>query len=341
MSDLGGVARHVLDVAGHGLPGWDVVFLCPPGPLADRLREQDVEVVVAPFGPEHGLRASVRTMRSVLRRLRPAVVHAHLSYADVVAALVKPRGSVLVTTEHGIAADDAVYHGTTGRARVMALVHRARLRRVDVVLAVSRATAQAMKSKWGAGRVSVVRNGIDRPATDPAPGSAPASGLRLLSLARLAPEKRLPDLIDAFALVAADHADARLTIAGVGELEGALRRQSAALGLSDRIDLPGFLDPAKAMADHDVVAMLSVWENCSYTLLDAAAHGLGVVASAVGGNPEILPERCLVDADDPRAVAAALVTQARDLAARPGLGAWPDVAEMCTAIAASYSGPAR
>ena len=43
------------------------------------------------------------------------------------------------------------------------------------------------------------------------------------------------------------------------------------------------------MAEHDVLAMLSVWENCSYSLLDAAARGLGVVASDVGGNPEILP----------------------------------------------------
>ena len=53
--------------------------------------------------------------------------------------------------------------------------------------------------------------------------------------------------------------------------------------------MPGFVDPDRAMAEHDVLAMLSVWENCSYALLDAAGRGMGVVASDVGGNPEILP----------------------------------------------------
>ena len=112
----------------------------------------------------------------------------------------------------------------------------------------------------------------------------------MLSLARLAPEKRLPELLRAFALVARDHPDARLTVAGVGELEATLRADAPALGLADRVDFPGFVDADKALADADVVAMLSVWENCSYTLLDAAVAGLGVVASPVGGNPEILPD---------------------------------------------------
>jgi glycogen(starch) synthase len=106
--------------------------------------------------------------------------------------------------------------------------------------------------------------------------------------------------------------------------------------LGDRVDFPGFVDAEKALADADVVAMLSVWENCSYTLLDAAAAGLGVVASAVGGNPEILPARCLVDPTRPAEVAAALVRQGLDTTARPGLPAWADVQDMGAAIADVY-----
>src|SRR5690606_30942038 len=102
-------------------------------------------------------------------------------------------------------------------------------------------------------------------------------------------------------------------------------------------ELPGFVDPEQAMAEHDVLAMLSVWENCSYALLDAAARGLGVVASDVGGNPEILPQASLVDADDSAAVAAALVTQGLDLAARPTLRDWPSVDDMCARIASTYA----
>ncbi len=91
------------------------------------------------------------------------------------------------------------------------------------------------------------------------------------------------------------------------------------------------------MAEHDVLAMLSVWENCSYALLDAAARGMGVVASDVGGNPEILPDTSLVRADDTVAVAAALERQGLDLAVRPGLDDWPGVDDMCAQIATTYA----
>ena len=87
------------------------------------------------------------------------------------------------------------------------------------------------------------------------------------------------------------------------------------------------------MAEHDVLAMMSVWENCSYALLDAAARGMGVVASAVGGNPEILPATLAGGADDATRVAAALADQGLKPEARPGLDGWPSVADMCARIA--------
>ena len=334
VSALAGVARHALDVASAGLPGWDLTFLTPPGPLPGELRDRGVRVVEAPFGPDHGLPASVRSLRAAMAETRPAILHAHLSYADIVAALVKPRGVRLVTTEHGIAADDLVYHLSSRKAAVMARVHRARFHRVDAAIAVSQATAGVMRTKWGVGDVVVIPNGIDRP--EPAP--ARVSGLRILSLARLAPEKRLPALLRAFAVVAAEHPDSRLTVAGVGELEAELKSLAAGLGVADRIAFPGFVDPSAAMAEADVVAMLSIWENSPYTVLDAAAAGLGVVTSPAGGHPEIVPLRCLADPDRPQDVARALVEQGLDLDARPGLPDWPDVASMCRRTAEVYDG---
>lgn len=335
VSNLAGVARHVLDVARTGIPGWRLVFLTPPGELPQALRALGAAVLEEPFGPDHGTRASVASLRHAVRTLRPAVVHSHLSHADVVAALaVGPRGPRLVTTEHGIARDDLVYHRSAAKARAMAAVHTARLRRFDAVVAVSRATADAMQEKWHPRTaVTVIPNGID-PVEVALP---PRDGLRILSLARLAPEKRLPELVDGFAVLHGRRPEARLTIAGTGEEEQALRAHVAARGLDEVVTLPGFADPDAAMAEHDVVAMLSVWENCSYALLDAAAHGLGVVASDVGGNPELLPSRCLVDAEDASAVATALEQQGLARATRPGLQGWPTVADMCARIAEVYA----
>ena len=91
------------------------------------------------------------------------------------------------------------------------------------------------------------------------------------------------------------------------------------------------------MAEHDVLAMLSVWENCSYALLDGLVHGIGVVAAPVGGNPEMLPDRCLVDPADDEATAAALVEQGRVIDARPGPAGWPTVADMAAAIGEVYA----
>jgi glycosyltransferase involved in cell wall biosynthesis len=216
----------------------------------------------------------------------------------------------------------------------MAAAHAARLRRFDAAIAVSRATADAMQAKWRSRTpTTVIPNGIDRGGRV----APPEVGLRVLSLARLAPEKRLDALVDGFAALALARPDATLTLAGTGPLEADLRHQIGTLGLGQRVSLPGFVDPEAAMAEHDVLAMLSVWENCSYALLDAAAAGLGVVASPVGGNPEMLPSACLVEPTDSRGVADALARQGLIPELRPGLTDWPTVAQMVERIAEAYA----
>ncbi len=332
VSDLAGVARHVLDVARVGIPGWHLVFLAPPGELPQALRQLGATVIEQPFGPDHGLRTSRETLRRALRTLQPHVVHSHLSYADIVAALTVGPSSRLVSTEHGIARDDVVYHHSPAKARAMAGVHTARLRRFDAAIGVSQATARAMQEKWHPRpQVTVIPNGVD-----PSPAVARFPGLRILSLARFAPEKRLDALVEGFAHLVREHPDATLTLAGTGAEESAVRRQVERLGLTGSVSLPGFVDPVAAMAAHDVLGMLSVWENCSYALLDAALSGMGVVASDVGGNPEILPASSLVQAGDGAAVARALAAQGLDLVERPHLTDWPSVADMGVGIGDVY-----
>ncbi len=337
VSNLAGVARHALDVAREGIPGWRLAFLAPPGDLPRELRALGADVIEGSFGPDHGLRASSAVLRDVVSRLRPEVVHSHLSYADIVvglaAGLVRGQRPRLVTTEHGIARDDVVYHHSSLKARVMATAHTARLWRLDAAIAVSRATAEAMQDKWHPRReIVVIPNGVD-----PVERASRAPGLRILSLARLAPEKRTTALIEGFARLVHEHPEATLTLAGTGEQEHVLRRQVDRLGLTRSVSLPGFVDPVSAMAEHDVLAMLSIWENCSYALLDAAIAGMGVVASNVGGNPEIVAPTSLVDATDATAVARALAVQGLDVASRPGLDGWPSVAHMCARISDVYA----
>ncbi|WP_114853265.1 glycosyltransferase family 4 protein [Brachybacterium sp. YJGR34] len=341
VAELGGVARHVLDATAAGVPGWRVAVLCPPGPLAERLRERGVPVVVGPVSPADGAAVARSALRRTLRALRADLLHTHLAFADLTgvaaaAGLRSARGARLrvVSTEHGISGVRGLYRSGALEQRALAAAHRARLGRTDRVIAVSASTAGQVAAQWGSReRITVVRNGVDRP--EPAPD--PRAGLRILSLSRLAPEKRIDRVLRAFAEVAAAHPAAHLTLAGTGPEEPALRHLRAALELEDRVSLPGHLEPEQALRAHDVVVQLSAWENLSYTLLDAVAHGLGAVATDVGGTPEILPPRCLVDPEDLPAVAAAMVAQGTSLPARPLPAAQGEsVASMCQGIARVY-----
>ena len=346
--EIGGVARHVLDAARQGIPGYRIVVLCPEGPLAKALRGQGSAVVTGAFGTGAGFAASARTLRHLVRTLGPAVVHTHLAFADVVAAAAlgpsrlagprrRGRGPVLASTEHGIAPDDSVYQSSTPRARVMNLVHGVRLRVTDVKLAVSASTAEVMAAKWGARGVRVVRNGVDAPALrrrfDAARMPGAPGVLRVLSLSRLAPEKNLDVLLEAFARVREQVPEATLEVAGEGPLRSQLEDRARALGVAEAVRFVGFADPIAAMGRADVLAQLSAWENLSYALLDAAAVGLPVVATDVGGNAEVLPVGSLVGSPEPETIARKLMTA--EAGPGPATDGW-DAAQMCAGIAAAY-----
>ena len=326
--DFGGVARHVVDMARAGLPGFNLVVLAPEGKLTERLEELGVTVVKAEFGPNYGFKTSFASLKKAIEQLRPEIVHSHLAYADVVAAAVVnalrirsviKRGTCvpkLLTTEHGIAGNDSVYHGSSWRSKLMETVHRVRLWGTNRAIAVSRSTADQMRSKWGARGVELVYNGVDIPvvAAAVAEKRVPAEGgPRILSLSRLSPEKGIDVLLDAFARLREEYPQAHLEIAGSGDLGEELKAHAKSLNLGDSVTFSGFVNPIEAMGRSDMIVQLSVWENCSYTLLDAKAAGLKTVATAVGGNPEILNADELADRQSPKLTEEVLQAMRRQL----------------------------
>ena len=326
--DFGGVARHVVDMARAGLPGFNLVVLAPEGKLTSRLEELGVTVIKAEFGPNYGFKTSFASLKKAIEQLRPEIVHSHLAYADVVAAAVVnalrirsviKRGTCvpkLLTTEHGIAGNDSVYHGSSWRSKLMETVHRVRLWGTNRAIAVSRSTADQMRSKWGARGVELVYNGVDIPvvAAAVAEKRVPAEGgPRILSLSRLSPEKGIDVLLDAFARLREEYPQAHLEIAGSGDLGEELKAHAKRLNLGDSVTFSGFVNPIEAMGRSDMIVQLSVWENCSYTLLDAKAAGLKTVATAVGGNPEILNADELVDRQSPKLTEEVLQAMRRQL----------------------------
>lgn len=332
VSNLAGVSRHILDVVREGIPGFTVTVAAPSGPLLDELSTLGVDHVSLPLdGPP--TRALAR-LRRVIAEVRPHVVHSHLARADfLVAPASVGMPCRLVSTEHGIAANAQLYNEGRAAAALRLRLHHVRTRRFNALIAVSESTREQMIRAWRPTTpITVILNGVDR-TSQPAPGP----GVRFLSLARLAKEKRIEEAIRAFAEIVEELPDATFTVAGEGPLRDDLVGLAASLGLADRVTFPGHVDAPDALRSHDVLVQLSAWENASYSVLDAVVNGLGVVATPVGGNPEILPEQCLSEADDVPRLRQLLLAQASDVSRRPSIPEeWPTVSEMTSQIADLY-----
>lgn len=309
---MAGVARHLVDLTRVGIPGWDLHLACPDGPLVDAVRANGVTVhVIKNWSVPKG----VTELRSLLKKLKPDIAHSHLAKADILLALASVGLPVtLVTTEHHVPPDRFMFHSTLPKAVAMETVHNIRLRRFSHAIAVSASTKRDMLKWWKTKTpITVILNGVDRQETHREPG------LRFLSLTRLSVEKNVEATLRAFALIMAQEPTAHLTVAGSGPEEQSLKDLAVSLGLNEAVSFPGFVDPEEAMASHDVIMQPSKSDNCSYTLLDAVAARMGVAASPIGGNPEILPSRCIAPFDDDEELARIAIEQAFNLEKRPTL----------------------
>lgn len=332
VSNLAGVARHCLDVARHGLPGYSLAIACPKGPLLDELLALDCRVI--PLDLEQGISASVKQVRSIVQELQPQIVHSHLAKADFLVTLGATSGR-LISTEHHIPEDPLTFHGNQMKAYSRQLAHHVRIRRFSQLIAVSESTSRDMLKYWHpSAPITVVLNGVDRLSERP----SRTPGLRFLSLTRLSQEKNLDMTLRIFAKVRETHPEATLTIGGTGEEEDNLKALAQELALDDSASFVGFVDPIEAMKNHDVLLQPSKADNLSYTLLDAVNYGMGVVASNIGGNGEIVAAQCRVSLGDIDRGAAIALEQAIDLQKRPSLPEnIPSVGEMTSQIVVVYA----
>jgi glycosyltransferase involved in cell wall biosynthesis len=136
----------------------------------------------------------------------------------------------------------------------------------------------------------------------------------VIFVGRLAPEKELGSLIEAFALTAAKVPSARLVLVGDGPLRGSLEKQVADTGLWDRVLFTGMLDPGQALRwlqASDVFALVSSLEGFPVALAEAMAVGLPSVVSDIPANRQLIPEGergLLVTLKDKEAIGAAITT---------------------------------
>lgn len=253
--------------------------------------------------PATGPRSSMAHF-AALYQLRPDVVHVNLctpwaGATGLVAALTLPGARVVRVDQLPLRTTDAI---ELWRTRALSL-------RVDAHVAVGEASARRMEDFYALGRSAVlsIPNCVPDVAGDPGPPPARSDGQIVVgSVGRLNLMKAHDVLLRAIAQV--DRV--RVIVLGEGAQRTALEKLATELGVSDRFELPGWVDNPRAhLPGFDVMALPSRSEGFPLAIVEAMLAARPVVATRVGSVPEAVTDGetgILVDKDDVDGLAAAL-----------------------------------
>jgi len=287
----GGIKSHLLTLlSGLDRTRFEPIVICPPDSSLRRDVEQaECKVIplelVGELNPIKDLKA-VLSLRRILRRVKPDILHIHSTKAGLVgrlaaASLGRPR---IVLTMHSFVFDERV-----GRLKrtMAAWVERRLSRLTDQIIAVSGALRDELVSRMGlsADKIAVIPNGIAFREIRKSGGDGPRVG----TVSRLAPQKGVDNFIRAAALVRKRFPSAGFFIIGDGPFREALEALADELGIRESVEFMGFQpDALPIVATFDVFVLASKWEAFGLTLVEALSQEVPVVAFRVGGIPEIV-----------------------------------------------------
>ncbi|MDB4876556.1 MAG: glycosyltransferase, YqgM-like family [Gemmatimonadetes bacterium] len=301
-----GHSVHVLATVDHG--GAESAVLA-----ALRASGVPVTTIVA---PGRAYLHEWRAVGSALAALQPHVLHTHGYRADLLAGSVARRANVpTVTTLHGFVGGD-------WKLRLYEQLQRRSLRRFDAVVAVSTRMRDELSYRVDAKRFHVIPNAFAPSGTALSKQEARsrlgiADGeFHLGWIGRLSHEKGPDVMIRALASNGAR--DAHLSVIGNGVERQRVEQLVAELGLAQRVTFHGVRQDAGALlAAFDGVVLSSRSEGTPIVLLEAIAAGVPVIATSVGGIPEVVqaPHALVVPPENPAAIAAAIAALESDPAA--------------------------
>lgn len=355
--DFGGLETLVVECINRMPPDkyrHAVVCLTDYTDFSCKIQRPDVTVHALHKPAGLGLQTHLKLFR-LLRQLRPTILHTYnlgtIEYA-LTAALVNVP--IRVHAEHGREASDP-----DGKNRKHNLLRRLLIPLIDRYVPVSADLSHWLKHTVGVpdAKNLLIHNGVDTDRFKPAPDRAaitqltgwPQNCFVIGTVGRIQDVKNHAALVDAFIRLRQLHPDKndllRLAIVGDGPLLPALKQKVQAAGIADLIWLPGARsDIAEIMQIFSVFTLPSIAEGTPVTILEAMATALPVVATQVGGIPEVVVDNdtgMLVAASDTAALAGALASylQQPQLAARHGANGRTRVAQKnsITAMVLAYT----
>ncbi|HJU65731.1 MAG TPA: glycosyltransferase [Gemmatimonadaceae bacterium] len=261
-----------------------------PGPLPPVIAGlQDEGVVVTSLViPGRGYLKERRELRAMCERLHPSVMHSHGYRSDVIGGFAaRAAGVPVVTTVHG-------FTGGDWKNRLYERVQRAAIRRFDAVVAVSRPLADSIAADGvSRARLHLLPNAYDSRARglsrkDARQKLGLMDGMRHVGwVGRLSHEKGADVLLQAISRL--DDRTVVTSVIGSGHEEPRLRALADQLGLGGRVMWHGLVpDAGSYFAAFDVFVMSSRAEGTPIVAFEAMAAEVPIVATAVGGLPDVL-----------------------------------------------------
>lgn len=259
--------------------GHNVVYASAGGDYETLLATCNVsvaKVVQNDLRPSAIVRA-FRTLWGFSRSFKPEVIHAHMMAGAVLGyGISRLVGAPLVTT----------VHNSFDR-------HSLLMRLGDRVVAVSEAERNSLVQRgYRDGRVKVVLNGPNNSVRETYSKHDAVEDLSspcITTVCGLHKRKGVPDLLHAFHRLAPSFPDWRLNIVGQGPDEASLKKLAGDLGLNGSVRFLGQLSsPRRILAVSDIFVLASYADPCSLAVCEARVAGCAIVATAVGGTPELL-----------------------------------------------------
>ncbi len=314
-------------ITGLGMGGAEKIVTS----LADALADKGHEVLIAyltgaaivvPTNPAirlenlkvnsaWGMARAFFSLRRLLQRFQPDVVHSHLVHANILTRLLRPTLAMprLISSAHNT--------NEEGRARMWAYRYTDRLADISTNVSDEAVAAFLDQKATGPGRMLTVHNGIstreftfspaERARVREELGVEPSTRL-IIAVGRLNEQKDYPNLLQALARLDPGHPPIAVGIAGDGPLRQQLLAMTQALDLAGRVRFLGVRrDIPSLMSAADIFVLPSAWEGFGLVVAEAMACERVVVATDCGGVREVLGDAgFLVPPCQPLALALAL-----------------------------------
>lgn len=299
------------------------------GVIADQVEAAGIPVVSLGMSEKPSLAETLGAtwqLRNLIRSTRADLVQCFLYRANIlspIAARLAPPRPIVVSSQRSL----APLEGGLG-----VLLSRWTHRLADRIVAVSEAVKSHLidAEAVGPSRIVVIPNGVNPalyenldPATSRRSLELPQDEMIVGAAGRLTPVKDFGNLIRAVARVRDTGIPIRLILAGDGPLRPDLEALAGELDLGDRVIFPGNIgDMRRFYGALDVFVLSSIREGSPNVVLEAMACGCPVIATNVGGVPELIGDQdsgLLVDPDDPEGLASALLRLAREPRLRANL----------------------